>query len=134
MQIEAPLVTLNDNARADRLSRSKSLAAARQFRAAAGDLLNTSGGAAFDAAEIAPELWRTNVIAALGLQVRALRSGAIPVSKFARTLARTVLPHPVRRRLQARRYRAHGGGGTCDVPAAAPADPAAPPRRGAARW
>ncbi|SFD26858.1 glycosyltransferase family 2 protein [Tropicimonas isoalkanivorans] len=108
VQIERPLVTLRDDGRADRLSRRKSLAAARRFREIAADLLTERAAVAFDATEIAPELWRESPAAALALQVRAYRLGAVGASKLVRNVARTVLPGSFHDWLRTARYRRGG--------------------------
>lgn len=106
IQMEEPLVLLCDQERNDRLSRRKSRSAALKFRAAAGPLLNDRAKAAFEAVELAPELWPAQPFSALSLQIHALRSGAISGRKFARTLMRTLLPNAIGCRLRALRHAA----------------------------
>lgn len=104
VQLEQPLVILRDDERSDRLSRRKSVAAARRFRDLAGNHLNERAGAAFDATEIAPELWREAPISSLALQLRAARLGAVGTSKVLRNIARSVFPPSFHQWLRALRY------------------------------
>ena len=107
VMVGEPLVVQHDDGRSDRLSAGKTSALARQFRLEAGDLMTERAGAAFDAAELTPEMWESDRGQAIRLHVRALRLGAVTGRQAIKTLVRSMISPSVYRRYQ-RAFFLHG--------------------------